>query len=180
MVSPTAPSTEQAILDCARALIVRGGYNGFSYADIAATVGIRKPSIHYYFPAKEDLVRTLVHRYRLEAEAGLDALARGASGPPEQLRGYLGFWSTCIADGTMPICVCALLASELPLLPASVAAEVGAHFRTLTAWLSAALGSEPDAEVFMATVHGAMLSARACANPQLFTTITDSLITRIP
>lgn len=177
MSSPV--STEDAILDCARALIVRGGYNGFSYADIAAEVGIRKPSIHYHFPTKEDLVRTLVHRYRLEAEVGLAQLAEHAAGPLEQLRGYLTFWSTCIADGTVPICVCALLASELPLLPPSVAEEVGAHFRTLTAWLASALDSEPDADVFLATVHGAMLSARACADPRLFATITESLLNRI-
>jgi TetR/AcrR family transcriptional regulator, transcriptional repressor for nem operon len=171
-------STEDAILDCARTLIVRGGYNGFSYADIATAVGIRKPSIHYYFPAKEDLVRTLVHRYRLEAQAGLAALADGAADAEAQLRGYLGFWATCIADGTMPICVCALLSSELPLLPQSVAAEVEAHFRTLSAWLSDALDGPAEAEVFMATVHGAMLSARACSDPQLFTTITESLLAR--
>jgi TetR/AcrR family transcriptional regulator, transcriptional repressor for nem operon len=178
-VSSTA-STEDAILDCARTLIVRGGYNGFSYADIATAVGIRKPSIHYYFPAKEDLVRTLVHRYRLEAEAGLAETARRSPDPADRLRGYLGYWAACIADGTMPICVCALLASERPLLPESVAAEVEAHFRTLSAWLTDALGSPAEAELFMATAHGAMLSARACADPQLFTTITDSLIARIP
>ena len=177
-MSPTA-STEDAILDSARELIARGGYNGFSYADIASAVGIRKPSIHYHFPAKEDLVRTLVHRYRLEAEAGLAALTENAPDPVERLRGYLSFWSACIADGTMPICVCALLASERPLLPASVADEVGAHFCTLTAWLATALDSASEAEVFLATVHGAMLSARASADPTLFALITDSLLARM-
>jgi TetR/AcrR family transcriptional regulator, transcriptional repressor for nem operon len=172
-------STEEAILDCARTLIVRGGYNGFSYADIATAVGIRKPSIHYYFPAKEDLVRTLVHRYRLEAQAGLAETARRAATPHDRLRGYLDYWATCIADGTMPICVCALLSCELPLLPQSVAAEVEAHFRTLSDWLASALGDATEAEVFMATAHGAMLSARACSDPQLFTTITDSLLERL-
>ena len=167
-------------MDCARTLIIRGGYNGFSYADIAQAVGIRKPSIHYYFPAKEDLVRTLVHRYRLEAAAGLTALANSAADPREQLRGYLDFWAACITDGSMPLCMCALLASELPLLPPSVADEVGLHFRALSAWLATALGSVAEADVFMATVHGAMLSARACDDPRLFTTITEALLARIP
>jgi TetR/AcrR family transcriptional repressor of nem operon len=36
-------STADDLLTCARSLIVAGGYNGFSYADIARVVGIRKP-----------------------------------------------------------------------------------------------------------------------------------------
>jgi TetR/AcrR family transcriptional repressor of nem operon len=39
--------TSDDILACARSLIVAGGYNGFSYADIADVVGIRKASIHH-------------------------------------------------------------------------------------------------------------------------------------
>jgi AcrR family transcriptional regulator len=62
-------TTSDDILACARSLIVAGGYNGFSYADIAGVVGIRKASIHHHFPSKVDLVRTLVARYRKEAEA---------------------------------------------------------------------------------------------------------------
>jgi TetR/AcrR family transcriptional repressor of nem operon len=49
-----ASTTSDAILACARALIASGGYNGFSYADIADVVGIRKASIHLY-PVLEDL-----------------------------------------------------------------------------------------------------------------------------
>ena len=38
----SAPSsTGEEILHCARRLIVKGGYNGFSYSDIAKIVGIR-------------------------------------------------------------------------------------------------------------------------------------------
>ncbi|WP_457154700.1 TetR/AcrR family transcriptional regulator, partial [Mesorhizobium sp. P5_C1] len=52
--------TSDQILSSARNFIVSGGYNGFSYADIAEVVGIRKASIHHHFPSKVDLVRTLV------------------------------------------------------------------------------------------------------------------------
>ncbi|MGO7998244.1 TetR/AcrR family transcriptional regulator, partial [Rhizobium ruizarguesonis] len=62
-LSPTSDS----ILTSARALIMTGGYHGFSYADIAAVVGIRNASIHHHFPSKTDLVRPLVVRYREDA-----------------------------------------------------------------------------------------------------------------
>jgi len=184
--------TADDILACARTLVTAGGYNGFSYADIAEVVGIRKPSIHHHFPTKADLVRTLVSQYRDEAAAGIAHLERQTSDPLEQLRSYTGYWAACIRDASAPFCVCALLASELPVLPAEVAHEVTAHFRTLSAWLTSvlkrgqregklALRDAPriEAEAFMATVHGAMLSARAYKNPKIFAAVTDQLIDRL-
>jgi TetR/AcrR family transcriptional repressor of nem operon len=189
---PNATSTSDEILACARSLIITGGYNGFSYADIAAEVGIRKPSIHHYFPTKVDLVRTLVSQYRKEAETGIAAIERHASDPVEMLHAYTDFWVTCITDGTAPFCVCAMLASELPLLPPSVAHEVTAHFRALSAWLTSVIdrgaqrgslqvATEPrrEAEAFMATVHGAMLSARAYGDPEVFGTIVNQQLERL-
>ncbi|WP_342237220.1 TetR/AcrR family transcriptional regulator [Inquilinus sp. OTU3971] len=190
MSSP--PSTADDILACARSLIVAGGYNGFSYADIAEVVGIRKPSIHHHFPSKADLVRTLVSRYREDAEAGLAQIESHVTDPAEQLRAYLGFWETCITDASLSFCVCALLATELPMLPEAVAVEVKAHFRFLSAWLTSVLergmrqgrlqlASAPrvEAEAFMATVHGAMVSARAYGDPTMFAVITAPLLDRL-
>ncbi len=186
------PATADDILACARTLIIAGGYNGFSYADIADVVGIRKPSIHHHFPTKADLVRTLVFRYREEAAAGMAHLERQTSDPLEQLRSYTGYWAACIRDASAPFCVCALLASELPVIPAEVALEVRAHFRALSAWLTSvlergqregrlALTDTPriEAEAFMATVHGAMLSARAYDDPEIFGAVTARLIDRL-
>ncbi|MCV3735054.1 TetR/AcrR family transcriptional regulator [Rhizobium sp. TRM96647] len=185
-------TTSDDILACARSLIIAGGYNGFSYADIAEVVGIRKASIHHHFPGKVDLVRTLVARYRQEAEAGLANLERQVSDPLEQLRAYTGYWQACIADASAPFCVCALLASQLPVLPEEVGLEVRAHFRMLSAWLTSVLergarqgqlhlANTPraEAEAFMATVHGAMLSARAYGDPQMFGAVTGPLMERL-
>jgi len=185
-------STADDILVCARSLIIAGGYNGFSYADIAAVVGIRKASIHHHFPSKVDLVRTLVLRYREDARAGFAELERTAADPRDQLANYVGYWERCIMDASDPFCVCALLASELPALPPAVAVEVRLHFETLSAWLTSAfergeaagtfrLSTTPqaEAETFMATVHGGMLSARAHDDPRLFGLITKALLSRI-
>lgn len=179
------------ILRCARALIIRGGYNSFSYADISNVVGIRNASIHHHFPSKSDLVRKLVAQYREEAATGLAELERNVSDPLEQLRAYVGYWESCIADGTHPFCVCALLASEIPVLPEAVALEVRAHFQRLSNWLASVLergaaqgrlslnGTAKDnAELFMATVHGAMLSARAYGDAATFGAITRPLLER--
>lgn len=180
------------ILNCARTLIVRGGYNSFSYADISKVVGIRTASIHHHFPSKSDLVRTLVFQYRKEVETGLAGLERNITDPAEQLGAYIGYWEKCFSDLSDPFCVCALLASELPVLPEDVALEVRMHFRGLSDWLTAvwdrgaAQGrfrltetARDDAERFMATVHGAMLSARAYGDAAIFGKIVRPLLERI-
>jgi TetR/AcrR family transcriptional repressor of nem operon len=188
----SSTSTADEILGHARSLIIAGGYNGFSYADIAAEIGIRKASIHHHFPTKVDLVRTLVLRYRQEAEAGFAEIERHVPDPVELLRSYADYWRVCIADATHPFCVCALLASELPSLPSDVAAEVSAHFRSLSTWLTSVfergaqqgnllIAATPavEAEAFMATVHGAMLSARAYDDPEMFGVIITRLLDQL-
>lgn len=185
-------NTAEDILACARALIVAGGYNGFSYADIADVVGIRKASIHHHFPNKVDLVKAIVTRHRQGTQEGLAALQLAVPEPLPMLRAYAKYWEQCIEDLSAPFCVCALLAGELPVLPAEVASEVRAYFRILSSWMAAALergvqdGSVKlahspavEAEVFMASVHGAMLSARAYGGASLFGTITMAQLDRL-
>lgn len=184
-------TTSDDILRCARSLIVAGGYNGFSYADIAKVVGIRNASIHHHFPSKADLVRVLVARYREEAAAGLVKLEQHVPDPAQQLRAYVGYWETCILDQSAAICVCALLASQIPVLPEEVAIEVRAHFKALSAWLASVLdrgaregrlrlsaSAEVEAEMFLATIHGAMLSARAYGDSAMFGAVTRPLLER--
>lgn len=184
-------TTAEEILRCTRPLILSGGYDGFSYADISNVVGIRKASIHHHFPTKAQLVRVLVEQYRREAADGLRQVGQVIADPAERLRAYTGYWQNCIASGSEPFCVCALLASQMPALPEEVAAEVRAHFRTLVAWLASVfqeaieqgslkMAHDPDieAEVFVATVHGAMLSSRAHGNPEVFEMIVSPLIER--
>ncbi|MET2832092.1 TetR/AcrR family transcriptional regulator [Mesorhizobium shangrilense] len=184
--------TSDQILASAQNFIVSGGYNGFSYADIAEVVGIRKASIHHHFPSKVDLVRTLVERHRERAEAGMADLESKVPDPVALLQTYAGHWARCIEDASIPFCVCALLASELPALPPEVAVEVRAYFRFLSSWLTKVMergaeqgvlkftgSAELEAETFMATIHGAMLSARAYGNPALFDAILTPTVQRL-
>jgi TetR/AcrR family transcriptional regulator, transcriptional repressor for nem operon len=184
--------TAERIMDEAHRLLVERGFSAFSYADIAETVQIRKASIHHHFPTKVDLVRALVAQYREEAEAGIAALERHVTDPAEQLRAYNSYWLGCIGDASKGYCVCALLASQMPALPQEVVLEVRAHFRSLSAWLTSVLergvrqGSlvltgdpHAEAETFMATVHGAMLSARAYGDPEIFGSITRPLVEKL-
>ena len=58
--APTPAAT--AILDVAERLAQTRGYNGFSYADIAAELGVTKASLHYHFPSKAEFPRAHLDR----------------------------------------------------------------------------------------------------------------------
>jgi TetR/AcrR family transcriptional repressor of nem operon len=190
MRNPSSKADE--ILQSAGSLIILGGYNGFSYADISASVGIRKASIHHHFATKADLVRTVVVRYREGVRAAMASLEADVSDPVARLRAYTGYWEACIRDGSAPFCICAMLAAELPVLPPDVAVEVRGHFRDLSAWIASVMEegvrqgrfslsrtAAEEAATFMATVHGAMLSARVEGGEAVFAVIVEPLFDRL-
>ncbi len=188
----SSSNTSENILRCAQSLIIAGGYNGFSYADIAKVVGIRNASIHHHFPSKAMLVQTLVARYREAAQAGLAALEANVSDPVDQLFAYAAYWEACVADPASAFCVCAMLAAEMPILPEEIALEVRAHFRMLSGWLAAVLARaaqqggcrlsqspKDEAEMLMAAVHGAMLSSRAYGDARMFGAVVKPMLARL-
>ncbi len=128
----------------ARQLIMRGGYNGFSYADLAEQFGIRKASIHHHFPSKVDLVVAVVEQGRAGIRAQIAALEEGSPVAMEQLLFYTGYWERCITDQSAPFCLAAVLGAELPSLPPEIAGSVRGHFSDLATWLThiLALGVE--------------------------------------
>lgn len=187
-----AQNTAGQVVDTARQLIMARGYNGFSYADVAETVGIRKASIHHHFAAKSDLAKAVVEQSRAIIHAQVAQLAEAEPDAATQLRAYAGYWERCILDNSAPFCVAAMLAAELPSLPEDLAVSVRAHFVDLTDWLarilvlgvrqgSVSLVGSPaeEADAFMSAIYGAMLSARAFADPGRFVTITDTLLSRV-
>lgn len=175
-----------------RSLLECGGYNSFSYADIATHVHISKASIHHHFPTKVDLVREVVARYRAEAREGLALLERQLADPLGELNAYVDFWSACIVGGRSSFCIGAMLAAELPTLPDEVAAEVRGHFEDLSGWLTTTLErgvakgqlrlqgtSATEATLFMASVHGAMLAARGLGDPHTFDALVQVSLKRL-
>ncbi|PXW24903.1 TetR/AcrR family transcriptional regulator [Paraburkholderia caballeronis] len=191
-MTATGEVTLGRIVEAGRQLIMRRGYSGFSYADVADAIDIRKASIHHHFPAKADLVIAVVRQSRDTFDADMASLQAGGADPLAQLRAYVGYWERCIADDSAPFCVAGMLGAELPALPDEVAQEVRAHFENLAAWLEQVLeagvksrlfrlgGSvQAEAATLVSVVYGAMLAARAYGNATLFKDVTDAAVERI-
>ena len=178
------------IAEHTKLLLAAGGYNGFSYADLSKRIQIGKASIHHHFPTKADLVLTVVKQHREQTRSALTAMAQQVDEPLACLTAYTNYWAQCIREGTMPICICAMLAAESPLLPPDIANEVHDYFDDLADWLAVVLekgasrgqfhlhgnSASTEAQALMALVYGAMLSARATRQPEVFGTVVNAAI----
>ncbi len=184
--------TAERILKAANALMVERGYSAFSYADISQAVDIRKASIHHHFPTKADLAAAVLKAHRERLVQGTELLDRQIENPLKRIQAYVEYWEGCIRSRTVPFCIAALLGAELPSLPEQVQAEVRLHFTALREWLERTLKAgvrkrvitlhkSPtiEAELLLATVHGAMLSARATGKSDIFRTVCAAAIQRI-
>ena len=163
--------TSARILDIAERLVQIRGFNGFSYADVAAELGITKAALHYHFAGKADLGAALISRYAsrfASSLAGIDA----AGGPAStRLAGYADLYQQVLSDRKM--CLCGMLAAEYQTLPQVMQSAVISFFDANEAWLEGVLesgradgsleftGSAADtARMIIGSLEGAMLVAR--------------------
>lgn len=183
--SPGAAAT--AILDIAERLAQTKGYNGFSYADIAAELGVTKASLHYHFPSKAELGRALIERYEAAFGAALEAIDRLAVTPPEKLRQYVGLYDAVIRNDRM--CLCGMLAAEYATLPAPMQVELKRFFDMNERWLTKVLlpgrqsglllfkeTASERARVILAALEGAMLVARSYGDPRRFKAAAEHVL----
>ena len=184
--------TAERIMDVAHQLLAERGFSAFSYADIAETIQIRKASIHHHFPTKTSLVVAVLKRHRLRMQEAHTRLDELVSSPVNRLKMYVDHWEACIRSMTEPFCIAALLGAEMPGLPEEVQAEVGKHFLSLRQWIAKTLKdgvkqkllklqgtADVEAEMLMAAVHGAMISARVNHSGTIFKHVTTNALQRL-
>jgi TetR/AcrR family transcriptional regulator, transcriptional repressor for nem operon len=152
------------LLDAAAELVQTRGYNGFSFHDLAATVGIKTASIHYHFPTKGKLGEALAKRYR---EDFMTALGEPeAFAPASQIDRYIGLFGKTLREGRM--CLCGIVGAEVDCVPTDVRQEIKAFFNANELWLAAVFqksgvgadGAGAKAQALVAILEGAMLVAR--------------------
>lgn len=79
------PDGAEAILRVALSLFVEQGYHGASMRDIAQRAGVSVSAAYHYFPAKADMLRTIMIRVTEDLIADLEA-ARDSAGPDPAAR----------------------------------------------------------------------------------------------
>ena len=179
--------TAQRILDIAERLVQTRGFNGFSYADIAAAMDVTKASLHYHFRGKADLGKSLIQRYEKNFLAALARIDDESKDAREKLRRYAAIYGDVLGADRM--CLCGMLAAEFGTLPEAMRAEMRHYFDENERWLTRVLkegkrdkglkftGTPASAaQALVGSLEGAMMIARSYGDPSRFKVVSDRLL----
>ena len=123
-------NTRSQILDSAQDLIQRLGANAMSYADISEKVGIRKASIHYYFPSKEDLIIDLLDRYNEQFCQLVARIMESSESATIKLNRYSSLFVATLKNGEQDkACLCGILGAELNTLQPAVVNRISQFYQ---------------------------------------------------
>ncbi|MEK4057319.1 MULTISPECIES: TetR/AcrR family transcriptional regulator [Paenibacillus] len=183
-------NTAEAILDTAQSIVQEFGFNGFSYAHIAKIVGIRTPTIHYYFPNKEDLGEALIERYHRNFISSLAQVDTETHNNLEKLRKFILLYGGPVKD----YCTCmgVMLSTDLASLSSKTQEGIAQLFTTNLEWLKRVLeqgrsegqlkftgSADVLAHQFLASLQGAQLIARSYRDQNRFNLIADGLMSAL-
>ncbi len=182
--------TAEKALDIAERLVQVRGFNGVSYADVAAELGITKAALHYHFASKAELGTALITRYTTRFEAALAEIDQRINDAPAKISAYAGIYLNVVRQQRM--CLCGMLAAEYQTLPTSMRDAVVRFFDINETWLEGVLkageqagtvrprGSTRDAaRVVISTLEGAMLVARLRDDPTRLEAAKDQLLAEL-
>jgi TetR/AcrR family transcriptional repressor of nem operon len=172
--------TKTALLDSAEAAARRLGFDGFSYADLAADVGIRKASIHYHFPTKADLSEALVSRYTEGFRTVCAQIDETEDTGAGRLRALIDRYSEALQGG-QSLCLCVAFSISRDNLSEGTRQHMAQFRAMMIGWIERAFeagqadGSitgvtDPKVEALavLPLLEGAQLTARACGDASKF------------
>jgi len=179
--------TAERALDVAERLVQVRGFNGVSYADVAAELGVTRAALHYHFATKGELGEALIDRYSTRFAAALADIDDRLTDAPSKLAAYSGIYLDVVRDQRM--CLCGMLAAEYQTLPGPMQQAIIGFFDINETWLERVLddgrqagtlrhrGSARNAaQVVIGTLEGAMLVARLHDDPARLQMAADQLL----
>lgn len=163
--------TRGELLAEAELLVRRRGFSGFSYADLADEVGIRKASIHHHFPTKADLASALLVSFDARYDALMADIVSTTPDALDRVRAYARLYLEGVEKGLG--CLCAAFAAELESLPDALRSDLARFFAKHVAWLERILAEgvvegtihsdvepAPQARMIVAALEGALMIER--------------------
>ncbi|NEQ70802.1 MAG: TetR/AcrR family transcriptional regulator [Symploca sp. SIO2D2] len=183
-------NTRTHILDTAQELIQTVGLNAMSYANISQAVGVRKASIHYYFPSKDDLLVALLERYSPYFLRVVDTILDARESAEVKLRRYCGLFEATLSSGKQDkVCLCGMLGAEIKTLNTPLSEHISQFYQEneirltqlLNQGLSAGVFNFPGdaaamAQLIFSLLEGELLIARAGKGVPHFRGVVEQLM----
>ncbi len=182
--------TASAIIDVAERLVQTLGFNAFSYADVAAELGITKPALHYHFAGKAELGQALLTRYTGRFCDALKTIDTAGADAATKLEAYADLYAQVLAQDRM--CLCGMLAADYHTLPEPMRHAVIRFFDYNETWLAGVIeqgradgtlevdgANREIAQMIIGTLEGAMLVARTYRDPNRFASSARRLLGEI-
>ena len=140
-------NTQRVILDLAESMLQDKGFNGFSYAHIAAELGVKNAAIHYHFPSKEELGCAVIQRYRDRFQLWINNARVKDLSAREKLDWFFGIYTSMRADKGK-VCLAGSLETDFNAIPDSMRRQTEALTNELLFWLQSTLKEGREAGVF--------------------------------
>ncbi|MEP2030762.1 MAG: TetR/AcrR family transcriptional regulator [Paracoccaceae bacterium] len=175
-----ATDTKNSLLESAERAARARGFDGFSYADLAKEVGIRKASIHHHFPSKAALSVALMKRYYSNIESVCSNIDATEATAAKKLTRLIDQYRAALSGGKS-LCLCVSFSTSRESLPPEVIEQISRFRAMMIGWLERVFKtgqtdgsikgiSTPsmEAAATLPLLEGAQLAARAEENPELF------------
>ena len=159
-------------MDFAERAVRSRGLDGFSYADMAEAIGIRKASIHHHFPTKANLSEALIERYQANLQYRLAEIEEAHATAGARLKALVALYRAALDDGHT-VCLCVAFSTCRESLSEVVVTRVSAVRAMILQWIigtfelgqrdgtvSAILDPAYEAPATLAMLEGAHLAAR--------------------
>lgn len=162
-------SLERAALD----LVQRGGFKGLSFRTLADEVGIKSSSVHYHFPEKTDLAKTLIERYSEEFFRLLNDISSQRWSLRKKLKAFISIFEDVAKNDKF--CLCGMMAAEVEQLDPENQILLNDYFNNIELWLCKLFDQYEDdletsishralARSLLSGVEGALLLDRVAGN----------------
>ncbi len=157
-------------------LLSTRGYEATSPADVQRTAGVGQGSFYHHFPSKAELGSAALSALADEMCAEFDQLTSGSA--QIALEGYLGLKRNALAG-----CRIGRISMESSLTDERIRQPVGRYFDhvrdrlvQLFSQLDLAVPADALADLALATVQGAYVTARATGDPATMRNATTALL----
>lgn len=149
--------------------VQNSGLNNLSFRTLADEIGIKSSSVHYYFPEKAHLARSLIEKYTQGLNDHIQFIDENNNDLKSKLKSFIQIFVDVVETGKF--CLCGMLAAEVSTLTEENRKLLSQYFDYAEQWLTqslqehktqvqSSLAADQLAKVIISGLEGAILLDR--------------------